>query len=298
MGFRLGLGSKAKRFFIPSPAKEKPLNGQSSVGGFDFEGKVVDSGVGLRSPEFVKNQHENITERNGDNWRIEFLDPQVEMSTIIHCMVVHLRDDMPFWVILSDFLPKKGIKVSLKIAALKGTDFERSKDEIFFDSRAWLDSDCEDDFYSVNGEFTPSRGSTPNHQTSTVATPRLNNAFFVDKFPDSKSEPSPIGRRKLADLLQETSNSEKDEQNASEKKLEMNGKPDDYKINFHQPPKSLDGTPYSGVNSVYNNEVTPNRDSKNRKERTWRNAHCCFPSLVQSFGFDERQKMSPGPCTA
>ena len=26
-----------------------------------------------------------------------------------------------------------------------------SKDEAFFDSRGWLDSDCEDDFYSVNG---------------------------------------------------------------------------------------------------------------------------------------------------
>ena len=26
-----------------------------------------------------------------------------------------------------------------------------SKEEAFFDSKAWLDSDCEDDFYSVNG---------------------------------------------------------------------------------------------------------------------------------------------------
>ncbi|XP_008794575.2 uncharacterized protein At3g27210-like [Phoenix dactylifera] len=230
MGFRLGLGSKAKRFFIPSPAKEKPLNGQSPVGGFDFKSKVVDSGLGLRSTEFG------------------------------------------------------------------------SREEIFFDSRGWLESDCEDDFYSVNGEFTPSRGSTPNYQTSTAATTRLNNAFFADKFPDSKSEPSPTGRRKLADLLQETSNGEKDvEQNASEKKIEMNGKPDGYKINFHQPPKSLDGTPYTGVNSVYSNEATATRDSKNRKERTWRNAHCCLPSLVQTSSFDEtheRQKMSPGPCTA
>ncbi|KAK7300190.1 hypothetical protein RJT34_11027 [Clitoria ternatea] len=31
-----------------------------------------------------------------------------------------------------------------------------SKDETFFDSRAWLDSDCEDDFFRVNGDFTPS----------------------------------------------------------------------------------------------------------------------------------------------
>lgn len=29
--------------------------------------------------------------------------------------------------------------------------FAGSKDETFFDSRAYLDSDCEDDFVSVNG---------------------------------------------------------------------------------------------------------------------------------------------------
>nr|ACU14404.1 unknown [Glycine max] len=40
-----------------------------------------------------------------------------------------------------------------------------SKEEAFFDSKAWLDSDCEDDFYSVNGDFTPSRGTTPVHHT-------------------------------------------------------------------------------------------------------------------------------------
>jgi hypothetical protein len=26
-----------------------------------------------------------------------------------------------------------------------------SKEEAFFDSKGWLDSDCDDDFYSVNG---------------------------------------------------------------------------------------------------------------------------------------------------
>ncbi|XP_038974326.1 uncharacterized protein At3g27210 isoform X2 [Phoenix dactylifera] len=231
MGFRLGLGSKAKKVFIPCPAKEKPLNGENPVGGFDFKGKVVDSGLDLRNPVFG------------------------------------------------------------------------SKEEIFFDSRAWLDSDCEDDFYSVNGEFTPSRGSTPNYQITTPATPRLNDTFFIEKFSDSKSEPSPTGRKKLAELLRESSQGEKDVkgQNASDReKVEINGKPDGCKINSDQPPKSLDGTPYfSGANSVYSSEVTPTRDPKNRKKRTWKSAHCCLPSLVQSFSFDERrQKMSQGPCAA
>ncbi|KAM0070185.1 hypothetical protein Hdeb2414_s0001g00010311 [Helianthus debilis subsp. tardiflorus] len=38
------------------------------------------------------------------------------------------------------------------------------REETFFDSQAWLDSDCESDFMSVNGEFTPSRGNAPLHR--------------------------------------------------------------------------------------------------------------------------------------
>ncbi|XP_010550200.1 PREDICTED: uncharacterized protein At3g27210 [Tarenaya hassleriana] len=40
-----------------------------------------------------------------------------------------------------------------------------SEDEMFFDSRAWLDSDCEDDFFSVDGE---SSGTTPVHHNFTM----------------------------------------------------------------------------------------------------------------------------------
>ncbi|MQM18592.1 hypothetical protein Taro_051587 [Colocasia esculenta] len=77
------------------------------------------------------------------------------------------------------------------------------KDEIFFESRAWLDSDCEDDFFSVNGDFTPSRGSTPNYQTGTPIKPQLNRVLSFEGFPDTKSEPSP--RKKLAEFFLESS---------------------------------------------------------------------------------------------
>lgn len=49
-----------------------------------------------------------------------------------------------------------------------------SKEEAFYDTQAWLESDCDDDFYSVDGDFS-SRGSTPAH--SAVGTPRLNSIF-------------------------------------------------------------------------------------------------------------------------
>ncbi|KAH9620282.1 hypothetical protein KSS87_008208 [Heliosperma pusillum] len=50
-----------------------------------------------------------------------------------------------------------------------------SREEAFYDTQGWLDSDCEDDFYSVNGDFTPSRGNTPVHPS--IGTPRLHKTF-------------------------------------------------------------------------------------------------------------------------
>ncbi|KAG8084232.1 hypothetical protein GUJ93_ZPchr0010g9470 [Zizania palustris] len=61
--------------------------------------------------------------------------------------------------------------------------FAGSKDETFFDSRAWLDSECEDDFYSVNGDFTPSRGNTSNYQPRTQKV--MSNVFVPDNVHDT-----------------------------------------------------------------------------------------------------------------
>lgn len=70
-----------------------------------------------------------------------------------------------------------------------------SKDESFFEAKPWFDSDSEDDFYSVRGDFTPSRGSTPDH-------PRI--TFFSGRMPVDRSKPSLIQKKqRLLDLLQE-----------------------------------------------------------------------------------------------
>ena len=51
MRFHLGLGSKAKRFFLYSPAKEKAANGGNRLGEVGFKSKLVaDSGLGY--PDF------------------------------------------------------------------------------------------------------------------------------------------------------------------------------------------------------------------------------------------------------
>ncbi|ONM18166.1 uncharacterized protein At3g27210 [Zea mays] len=70
-----------------------------------------------------------------------------------------------------------------------------SKDESFFEARPWLDSDSEDDFYSVRGDFTPSRGSTPVHPRLTPSSGRM----LADR-----SGPSLVKKKqRLLELLQE-----------------------------------------------------------------------------------------------
>ncbi|BAS88886.1 uncharacterized protein At3g27210 [Oryza sativa Japonica Group] len=70
-----------------------------------------------------------------------------------------------------------------------------SKDESFFEARPWLDSDSEDDFHSVRGDFTPSRGTTPDHQRQSP---------FAGRISVDRSEPSLIEKKqRLLELLQE-----------------------------------------------------------------------------------------------
>lgn len=134
-----------------------------------------------------------------------------------------------------------------------------SREETFFDSQSWLDSDCEDDFVSIHGDFTHSEDSTPNYQISTPETQQLNKPSSVNTFPDTKSEPSPTdGKKKLADLLQE---------------------------NPDQP----------GTNSACSSDLTPDRDPKPHKEETAESKQCCLPHLLQCLGFSNRRKKKKSP---
>ncbi|XVE67714.1 hypothetical protein DITRI_Ditri09bG0010500 [Diplodiscus trichospermus] len=173
-----------------------------------------------------------------------------------------------------------------------------SKDEMFFDSRAYLESDCEDDFFSVNGDFTPSRGNTPVHHSFSVVTPQVNKAT-VEGSPGSVSETSLTGRKKkLVELFRESIREDQDvnELNTSSNRDAANGKMEvKPTIQDLLPSKSADGTPYvSGANSRCNSERTANRDNPMFKEKLFRSGQCCLPSLVSCSSFSERKKkMSP-----
>ncbi|KAF5740465.1 hypothetical protein HS088_TW11G00534 [Tripterygium wilfordii] len=136
-----------------------------------------------------------------------------------------------------------------------------SKDETFFDSQPWLDSDCESDFYSVNGDFTPSRGNTPVHHKFSVDTTNRVNKTLLDKA--ASVSPSPgEKKKKLSDF-------------------------------FHESRDDQDDTSYASVpNSACGSEWTANGDAL-IKEKSMKSTPCCLPGLLSCRSFSERKKTSP-----
>ncbi|XP_059452416.1 uncharacterized protein At3g27210-like [Corylus avellana] len=171
-----------------------------------------------------------------------------------------------------------------------------SKEETFFDSQAWLESDCEDDYFSVNGDFTPSRGNTPVHHNLSVGTPRVNKTGFENKIPGSVPVTSPTDKKKkLAELFRESSRNDRDGEdlNISGNQNIANGniqaQPTLQSV-LDLPPKSAHGTPY-GTNSVCSSEWTANGDHPlTEKEKPFKSVQCCLPGLISCRSFSERKK--------
>ncbi|KAF5790834.1 hypothetical protein HanRHA438_Chr09g0399251 [Helianthus annuus] len=150
-----------------------------------------------------------------------------------------------------------------------------SKEETFFDSQAWLDSDCDDDFMSVNGEFTPSRGNTPVHHNFSAG----NNKPPVSVSPN---QPSPHGQEKkmrLSDLFNDSLRGNYDSDNEDDGEAVKSGM------------NSKNESPL-----VRGDEVAPIGGNvlKTKRERFG----SCFPSLLsssRSSSMNGRKMMSPSP---
>ncbi|MED6194513.1 hypothetical protein PIB30_029303 [Stylosanthes scabra] len=143
-----------------------------------------------------------------------------------------------------------------------------SKEEAFYDSKAWLDSDCEDDFYSVK-EFTPSRGTSPvHHSFGTIPGP----AVATER------------KKKLLELFRESIREDKDGGGNN------NDKPIIQDVLLS---KSANTTPYyfSEAKSACSERTVNAVKSKQR----------CLPSLVPCRSFSERRRKacpSPSPAIA
>ncbi|CAN7026070.1 unnamed protein product [Brassica rapa subsp. trilocularis] len=150
-----------------------------------------------------------------------------------------------------------------------------SKDETFFDTQQWLQSDSDDDFHSVNGDFTPSRGNTPKSSFSDRL-PRINNLIFHEKKPSRGSSPAPKPRRKkLGDLFRESIREEREESSGGSSSL---------------------SSPYlSGENSGEFNKVAIEDSSikEEKKKSNWQH-HRCLPGFSACGGsfMERRKKMS------
>ncbi|GJN35093.1 hypothetical protein PR202_gb23826 [Eleusine coracana subsp. coracana] len=82
------------------------------------------------------------------------------------------------------------------------TSVGSSIDDTFFEAYPWLDSDCDDEFYSVNGDLTPARSITSqSSKTIPPGSPKLLTLGAILKAEPLKL-PSP--QKKLADLLRES----------------------------------------------------------------------------------------------
>ncbi|XP_028771413.1 uncharacterized protein At3g27210 [Neltuma alba] len=167
-----------------------------------------------------------------------------------------------------------------------------SKEETFFDSKPWIDSDGEDDFYSVNGELTPSRGSSPVHHS--LGNSGVKRTPSENRNPGSLQEPSPTERKKkLVELFQD-----KDEAEGEKKTPDTQNKGEETQVKTTIQdllPKSAQSTPYiSGANSVCSSERSMNEDPLSIREKSGKSVQCCLPSLASCRSFSERRrKMSP-----
>ncbi|KAK4367375.1 hypothetical protein RND71_011167 [Anisodus tanguticus] len=166
----------------------------------------------------------------------------------------------------------------------------RSKEETFFDSQAWLESDCDDDFFSVKGDFTPSLGNTPSRGNTPVHRGMLagnvlgNRSSFVERPPGTLPQSSPRHKRKnLLELFKESRNGNANEQDADN----QNG----LAIDVQLPPKSTSSTPYVPVSTGKRTSIGKFKSEPSSP----RSGQCCLPGLRSSGSFKERRKsMSPG----
>ncbi|KAF8035328.1 hypothetical protein BT93_C1376 [Corymbia citriodora subsp. variegata] len=157
-----------------------------------------------------------------------------------------------------------------------------SKEDNFFDSQVWMDSDCEDEFFSVRGDFTPSRGNTPVHDSFFISTSQRITTFFKDETLGSNPEPTPAGgKKRLAELLQESFR--------GGQSVDGDRK---FSINPTNPAQGISGA--SGPNSVYGSKRTAGGGSTIVEEKHVAPFRDCLSSLVPCGSSSKRRrKMTP-----
>ncbi|XP_031093773.1 uncharacterized protein LOC115998358 [Ipomoea triloba] len=213
------------------------------------------------------------------------------------CYSVH-KDDVsaesankkpPTATLLADLLLKPHPSPHHHAAVTTSSD-DFGSNESFFDTQPWLESDCEDDFYSVKGDFTPSCGSTPANQSFSLGTPKINGAILTDRaFVPQPELLSPKKKsKKLFQLFRESLGGDRDFavlDNAAHNQTSLSIKKAAIMLQttgFDVPQKSAAGTPYSSSSSssACSSQRTPGLEVKADDSKSTKSGQCCLPRLL------------------
>lgn len=137
-------------------------------------------------------------------------------------------------------------------------------------------------------DSTPHHGvsNTPVNQSSFGETPRPDRSHYMDKSPNSMTEPSPSDKKKLIELFQESFGDDPFVGNQDLQGIESN------MANGRLKAKAT--IFYFLPNRGCSSERTPNRGCKPEKEKSAQSAQCCLPGLVRSLSLSERKRrLSP-----
>ncbi|CAM8982899.1 unnamed protein product [Rhodiola kirilowii] len=165
-----------------------------------------------------------------------------------------------------------------------------SKEDVFFESQPWLESDGDDDFYSVNGDMTPSitssSSNTPVHKSLSAAP---SNNPPEDITAGYKLTLSPVKRRKSLSELFRESEDEEENSNSSRDTSSSDKETDEDTTEFHQTgevPKVVTSKP----NFQEHNFANSSGDVKMKKERSEKSAHRCLPRLFSVYSTNTAKK--------
>uniref|UniRef100_A0A803PHM3 Uncharacterized protein n=1 Tax=Cannabis sativa TaxID=3483 RepID=A0A803PHM3_CANSA len=156
--------------------------------------------------------------------------------------------------------PEEDLSVKPQIASFPK---QSSTEEMYFDSQAWLDSDCED-YFSVNGDITP----------TTSDTPQLDKSFHKDEA-KINSIPRTSQNKLLFELFRESFNS------------------NDGSHDYETKPSNSSNKSSSRLSVVNTTSSTVNHNNPKRR-KTPQPVRCCIPNLVRSVSSNESKKtLSP-----
>lgn len=180
-----------------------------------------------------------------------------------------------------------------------------SKEETFFDSVPVLESDCDEDFLSVNGDFPLSAGNTWSHPDSTQGTPRPSIGSLKDRMTKTSIPVQKEGKEgdfiviedvprrqrkmKLKEFFMENDTVGLD--HSISLNPQANGVPgskDDYNSATNVKyvhPKSPGGYSNLLVNKAENNE-----ENKSHKQYERQMSKCCLPLSVMNVGVSEKRR--------